>query len=474
MPRARGTPPFAVPRQTSAPPTDELGVVLQGTLSPAGMAPWTQFIDSMEYVPELKWPQSVWVFNQMQTDSQLSALYKGTTLPLMHFGWHLKPNGAPDEIVTRMAMDFNLPIEGEKDTKPQRRAKGRFIFHDHLRLALRGGLKFGHAYFEQVGFIDKDGLWSLRKLAERPPQTIYMIGVDSQGGLLYITQNISGAWGGVPIQMPTIPVDRLVAYIWEQEDGSWVGRSAFRDTYKNWLLKDRLMRIDVINHERAGGVPWATAPPGASAAEVDKLHQLARDFKIGENSGGAVPYGAKVDIARAAQTDVVASIRYHDEAMARQWLLMMMQLGQTTTGSRALGRTFHDFFGQGQAAIADWFCNIFNEHVIEDYVDWNWGPEEDLVPKLGYEQNIDLAINDLYQLIMSGAIVVDRDMEDALRKEVGLPNKQPGSPDPVPLAQRAIAPGISGPGHGTPGASEENPQHPPQEPGTTKQGTGQQ
>jgi len=200
---------------------------------------------------------------------------------------------------------------------------------------------------------------------------------------------------------------------------------------------------------------------------------MARDFKIGEQAGGAIPYGAQMQIARAGNTNVVESMRYHDEAMARQWLLMMLQLGMTTSGSRALGRTFHEFFAQGQAAVADWFTDVFNMHVIEDYVDWNWGAGEELVPLLGYDQDIDLALTEITGLINAGAIVLDRDLEVALRKETGLPPKMDGAPDPVPLKPPPSPSGFGTSGAGSASGNEPG-QHQPKPAGTTKQGTGSQ
>jgi hypothetical protein len=222
-----------------------------------------------------------------------------------------------------------------------------------------------------------------------------------------------------------------------------------RDCYKNWVVKDRLIRIDAINHERAGGVPYVTAQPGATTGEIEQLHNMARDFKIGEAAGGAVPFGAALNIARAGNTNVVESIKYHDESMARNWLLMMMQLGMTTSGSRALGRTFHDFFAQGQDSIAQWFTSVFNCHVVEDWVDWNYGEDVEQVPLLGFKPDIDLALSEISGLITAGAIVVDRDLEDALRRETGLPPKAAGAPDPVPASELTPPPGSGGFGSGS-------------------------
>ena len=420
---------MAPPKQKTSvgarPPTNELGTILGGTLSPAGMAPWTRFVDEDEFVPALQWPLSNDTYNRMRTDAQLSALYKATLLGIMKFKWSIDPNGQ-EEMAAKLSKDYNLNVLGSQ-TNERYRAKRRFAFKDHLRKAFKAGI-FGHYYFEQVGEIQDDGMWHLTKLAERPPKTIDMFRVAEDGGLISIVQNVrknlmATSGPAAFMGLPEIPIDRLVGYVWDQEGANWVGRSWMRDCYKNWLIKDRLMRVDAINHERAGGVPYIEAHPGASGAEIDKLNEMAQQFRIGDTAGGAVPSGAKLQVAKGTNSTVVDSIRYHDEAMARSWMLMIMQLGQTETGSRALGRTFIDFWGHGLGAIADWFRDVFNEHVIEDDIDWNWGEDVDQVPLLTYEFDPEIVMTDLASAVKNGIIVTDDELEDYVRKEMGLPDK---------------------------------------------------
>ena len=417
-------------------PTSELGAVMQSGFAPGGRQAWARYVDDSEYVPELQWPKSVEVYEKMSTDTQLWALYQGTVLPIRHFNWQLDPNDAPDDVVKKLAADYNLPIEGDDNKKqPRERQKGRFSFKDHLRKALYAP-KYGHYFFEQVGQIDpKDGLWHLTKLAERPPKTIQMITVAPDGGLVSVTQNVSpGITASRSLgQMPEIPVDRLVAYVWEQEGGDWTGRSWFRECYRNWLIKDRLMRIDATNHEKAGGIIYGVAPQGATPAEQKRIQEMSSAAHVGMASGMGLPAGTDLEVLRASGTDVVSSMRYHDESMARRFLLMVMQLGQTQTGSRALGTTFIDFFSQGLVAIADWFSETFNEHVIEDDIDWNYGDSVTKVPRVKFEYEPELAANEIAQLINAGAIVVDDDLEAEIRRELGLPAKgKPRAKTPVP------------------------------------------
>lgn len=431
MPRVAG--PKRAAGVSSSAPVRELGTILQGVFSYDGMAPWSNFVDDQEYVPELVWPRSINTMEQVRCDAQVSALLKAYNYPMRRLGnWSINSNGVTqNERVDRLAKMLNLPIQGESVKRPHSRMKGRFVFADHVRLAGLGPV-FGHYYFEQVGKIDDDGLWTLKRLAPRPPRTIANFKISPQdGGLISIVQNVAPNIPGMNRQRdwtpfgpyPEIPIDNLVGYVWEKEGANWAGRSMLRDIYKNWVMKDQLMRIDTINHSRAGGVPIITAHPDATTTEVGQLSMLAQSFRVGDTAGGAIPSGGHVDILRAGTNNAVDSIKYHDESMARNFMLMVLILGTTRSGSRNLGSTFTEFWSEGVNAMADWFCDHFNEYVIEDYWDWNYGEDEQFVPRLEYTADPELNATDIAAMIKVGAIEVDDDLEFALRKEFGLPDK---------------------------------------------------
>ena len=433
----------------AAAPVDELGIQIdsgQTTHALTGRtAPWSTFVDQSEFVPELTWPNSISVFDQMRTDSQISGLLSAVIFGISQLRFLIDPNGAKPEIVKEISEDLNVPVQGD-DAAPRARMKHRFAHTKHLGQALLA-LAYGHMYFEQVGAI-VDGKWRLRKLAPRMPHTIGEIVVAEDGGLVAIRQNIGHR--GTFYQPPAIPVDRLTAFVFQQEGPNWVGRSMLRDLYKNWLIKDRLLRIDAINHERAGGVPYASAAPGATPSEIDDLHEQMRQFKIGDTSGGALPAGAKLNIAKGSGGAVADSIRLHDEAMARRFLLMVTSLAQggTSIGSYSLGQVFADFFTIGQRAIVQWYCDTMNEHVIEDYVDWNYGSQEEQAPVLIWEGEDDVLGPDmLASLVDKGVIIVDDEFEDAIRYKYRYPPRKTPRPTQTGTAdgQESGAPSPSEP-----------------------------
>ncbi|MCZ7434772.1 hypothetical protein O7598_00005, partial [Micromonospora sp. WMMC241] len=292
-----------------------------------------------EPTPELRWPESVAVYDAMRSqDSQVGSVLRAVTYPLRRTPWRLDPAGARDEVVRLVAEDLGLPVAG-RNPEPMPRTRDRFSWSEHLRLALLM-LPFGFMPFEQVYRIDEQGRARLRKLAERMPRTIEKIDVAPDGGLVSITQ-----YGAKTEQRARpIPVDRLVVYVLEREGGNWLGRSVLRSCYKNWLIKDRLLRVQAQTIERNGmGVPLYEGAEGEE--DLTKGAQMAQAWRAGQSAGSAIPHGAKMRLlgVEGSLPDADKPIRYHDEQIARAVLAHFLNLG-TQTGSWALGTTFADFF----------------------------------------------------------------------------------------------------------------------------------
>lgn len=424
-------------------PTAERGT----TNSITGVVPWSSlstFIDFEETAPDLIWPQSNHVYDKMYSgDAQCKGLYLGATLGIRRFRWRLDPNGADDEKVEKISADYGIPIKGAEElTRP--RLRNRFNFANHLEDALRA-LYYGHYAFEQNGDIGPDGLWHIKKLAPRTPKSIMNIHLTKKGGLDSIEQSIGP-------NAPKIPVSQLVWYAWDKEGSNWVGKSMFRSIFRNWLLKDILMRLDTIRFERtSGGAPMVEVPEGATEEEALALQAMAEAYRAGEEAGGAVPHGTKpFDWPKGNNANIVGSINMHDEQMARAFLMMFIQLGSTEHGSRALGGDFIEFFSYAQEAIADWFAGIFNEHVIEDDIDWNYGEDTEQVPILVYERDEEtLPTSDLVTMIEKKVIKVDDELDGYIRQRYRLPAAEvkpsEEEPEPVPPSPSPAPTGVDGP-----------------------------
>lgn len=394
------------------------------------LASWARLaVDTTETNPDLVWPKSVAVYAKMlREDSQVSSVIRAVSFPVRSATWQLDPTGVRDEVVELVSDDLGVPVRGRPHVARQR-TRGRFSWREHLRLALTE-LVYGHAFFEQVYDIDAgDDRAHLAKLAWRPPKTISAIDVADDGGLIAIEQYASAR----PVR---ISVRRLVAYVNEREGGDWTGQSLLRAAYKNWLLKDRMLRAQALTIERNGlGVPVYTGATPPSTASVEEARQwaeqekseglkVAKGFRAGEAAGASIPASASLDLKGVSGDlpDTNSPIRYHDEQIARSVLAHFLNLG-TETGSWALGSTFADFFTQSLNAVAEQIADVVQQHVIEDLVDLNWGPTEPaprlVVSPIGKEQPATSTV--LKELADAGLIVPDEPLRAHAREMYGLP-----------------------------------------------------
>lgn len=392
---------------------------------------WWMYDD--ETTPELVWPQSVIVYDAMRRqDSQVRSVLQAVTNPILSTRWWIEPAGSRDEVAEFVARDLGLPLAGADDPPPAPRTRDRFSWLEYLRHALLM-LPFGFMYFEQVYRIDPDGNRAhLRKLAPRMPKTIESVDVAPDGGLISITQYSSMTERA---QKP-IPVDRLVAHVNEREGGNWLGHSLLRSCYKNWLIKDRLLRVQAQTIERNGmGIPVYEAQEGATGDDIAAGAAMAQAWRAGEAAGSATPFGAKIRLVgvEGDLPDADKPIRYHDEQIARGVLAHFLNLG-TQTGSWALGTTFADFFTLSLQNLAQSVKDTSTQHVVEDLVDINFGEDEPapkvMCAEIGSRQQATAA--ELKALIDSGGLVVDVELEAAIRQMYGLPRADPETARPTP------------------------------------------
>lgn len=357
-----------------------------------------------EQTPELRWPNSVGVYQRMSTtDTQVESALSAITSPILRTAWALDGLGCDPAVVAHIANDLGLPILPEKaqgdtviarfgrmDDVAANRTRGRFSWTKHLETAVVDHLIFGHAIFEQIYYplIPRDqggdGLFHLRKLGYRPARTIAAFNVAADGGLISIRQKApkyaaSAMIGFSGDDGPELKIDRLVAYVHKERGGNWQGQSALRSAYKNWLLKDRELRVQDQVIDRNGlGIAVYTAPDG-SAAQIAAGLQITSALRAGDDSGVSVPQGASLDIKGVDGTlpQILPVIRYHDESILKSVLANVLNLGQTAgTGSWALGTTLEQVKNLAVEVVAENIRDTATKHIIEDLVDINYGPTE--------------------------------------------------------------------------------------------------
>jgi hypothetical protein len=423
-----------------------------------------------EIVPDLTWPESVRTYGRMRRDSRLAAVLKAFFLPILRATWQLDPNGASDEAVKLCSQDLGLPIRGEK-VSPKAAPPDGFTWYDHCRLAL-DHLVFGHMAFEQW-FAIRGGQTRLAGVQERQPHTISIIDVDDDGSIRGVYQNT---------QEKPIGPNRLIWYVNEKTGANWAGVSILRPCYTNWILKHETMRVHATSIRRFGmGVPQVTAPPGATPAQLEESRRLASGMRAGDTAGAGMPAGFDYQLKgmTGSAPDALGFLQYLNQEMTGSALAQIIELGNTTYGSRAVGETFMDLFMLSLQAIADYIGETATfgypgmPGVARSLVEYNWGQGQP-VPKIVAKdvgERHEVTAEGIAALVTSGAVQADPALENYMRAAYGLPDRStPWTPPPPKGGPGGGAP--AGPGPKAPGGGAGGTAAPSSSPGNTKAAAG--
>jgi hypothetical protein len=268
-----------------------------------------------------------------------------------------------------------------------------------------------------------------------------------------------------------IPFRKLMVFTLDEESDNPEGMSILRSAYKHWYYKDNLYKIDAIQKERHGiGIPDIMLPPGFSPADKQKAEELGRNLRTNEQAHIVRPPGWEVGFVelQGQPVDALKSAEHHDLMIARNVLAQFMNLGSTTSGSRALGGSQLEIFVKALRYVSGIIAQQFNTYLIPQLVDYNFDVKR--YPKLRVRRigenveskNLMQAIKngvdsgvisptpeletwlaDLMDLPMPTQEALDRSMEDRLPK-LGLggggfgqsqPQDMPRSNDRAPEVQ---------------------------------------
>jgi len=118
-------------------------------------------------------------------------------------------------------------------------------FRDSMK-EMMNAILFGSSVTEIV-YEEFEGFWMPRKqngLKTFDPATIRYF-TDVYGNLEKIQQDLGG-------YKKDLPLDRVLVWTHEKEFGNWYGKSILRGCYKNWFIKDAMMKFANIAYERFG------------------------------------------------------------------------------------------------------------------------------------------------------------------------------------------------------------------------------
>lgn len=380
----------------------------------------------------LKFPQSAKTYGKMmREDPKVRSVFRAVSLPIRRANWQLQGNGAAPEVVAHVAGDLRLRVKGEDPNTPVSSRRGRVSWEKHLEQALYA-LPYGCMFFEQVYAPGDDGREHLVKLAPRWPGTVEKINVAADGGLESIEQRAYKQHEDWKHEKVVIPVDRVVAYAFDDVGSQWTGTSIFRPAYKHWKLKDELLRREVSIIDRNGmGVPTVTVSEYSQTPEkdLDFAIELAKQVRGGAVGGAGLPAGMSLEFKGVSGQLVSArpAIEYHDNQIAIAVLANFLNL-EGKGGSYALADTQSDFFNQSEQTVADWVADVANQHIVEDLVRVAFPDYEGPVPRIVFDaigSRKELSAQDLTSMVNGKVIFMDPPTEEYVRDRFDLPASQP-------------------------------------------------
>jgi hypothetical protein len=366
-----------------------------------------------EYNSQLRGQAGRLTYNKMRkSDGQIRAILRLIKTPVLAARWYVSPasDSRKDQKIAQFVEDCLFKYMST--SFPQ------------LMTEILTMLDFGFSTFEKVYKIEDVGgkqrvVW--KKLAQRHALDIYQWRYDENGGpseLSIFDPNAAGS------SYLNIPMERLLAFVFEKEGGDMEGVSVLRPAYKHWYYKENLYKVDAIQKERHGvGIPVIKLPVGFQDEDKRLADELGRNIRTNEKAHIVLPPNWEISMLKLEGQPVNAmeSIAYHDKAIARSILGQFINFEQAT-GQQEQVQTL---FLKATRYIAETIRDVFNKWAIPELVAFNFPNVEEFpelrVRRIGDTMDWRTVSFAIRNFIGAGVIVPDDRLETWIRDEMDLP-----------------------------------------------------
>lgn len=361
-------------------------------------------IESGDHVRTLYGPSSRSAYEKMRRDGQVKAVLRAMKLPIQRTAFSIDA-----------ASDDARDVEVAEFVENNLHKRMTMTWSDTLRHILLQ-CDFGFSIFEPLWMRSDDGLIRLKKMDPRLPQSINAWYYNGDH-LDYVEQ--FGADG----KLYKLPIDKIVVFTENREGDNWEGESVLRSAYGYWKIKQEMLRIAAIKHDRWGlGIPKGTHPTGAAKEDIDAFTELLKDLHANEEGYLEFPEGWSADVLTSKNgPDTEGFIKQLDEMIARSALAQFLSLGSSETGSRALGESFQRFFLDSLNERAAYIADVMTRFVIRKLVAYNFEVDDYPVMRAAELQQLDA--DAVERLVNAGVITPDDNLEASVRDVLRLPEK---------------------------------------------------
>lgn len=385
-----------------------------------------------ELNPRLIGPAGQLLLDEMyRTDAHVRRLVLAAWSPIVAGTWALEPYGGED--ATDQDREIAESIWWMLTTwmSPN--------FTEHLSqlgpLLLRAGYTPYEQLWDTCEYKGKT-LLGPRKLDVRLPRTIWQWWQDDFGELTHIGQILPNRPNVI------IPASELTYYRLGAEGDNWSGQSLLRHAFKNWMIKDKLERLDAIGQERkAVGMPVVYHSPGVPEDQLAAIERALATMHVSEVAYlmfpgwkmGNAPEGADaalqflVDVIKfdsSSGPGIQQSLEYHQTAISSSFLTDFLELGHHQVGARATAEVQEDpFLTAVNGALLPPVVPPMNR-LIDRIRKLNWEDAEGS-PTLQLTMHDEASLSEIASyiqvLVSSEVIQVDPDLEDWARERASLP-----------------------------------------------------
>lgn len=408
-----------------------------------------------DFLPQLRGELRKRTFQQMaRNDETLGALRTLISAIMLTVPWEMDA-AEGDESKEYADIARDLIIENMGD--PEDPYPGT-TFNDFLQNCYTI-FEWGYAVFDVVTYSRTDGKVGIRELVLVGQNSVSDWFTDEFGRATAVQQFVPNTG-----QNRTIPRDRYLHFINQPNCGSPEGESMYRWAYKPWYYKKRLQEIEAVQAERGTGMPllYVDAQLAIDAESSDaavslpaqillkQYRQVLKDIRANKESGlllytspyettdivsGKTTFSSmrtvEFQFATPSATNAInldTVIRRYDIAIARTVLADFMFLGTSGSGgNRSLSDNSTSLFLKGIQSRLESMASTMNRQLLPMIWRLN-GLPEDMMPVIrvgtAMKESLSTLGTFIRDLAGAGALTPDEALEDFLRSEGGLPERE--------------------------------------------------
>ena len=311
-------------------------------------------------------------YRTMMKDGQVRAGVEVITLATIGSGWEFNFPFADDPEKGEKILKFIRSTFGSVNKKDGVNTDMFQVLSDMLTC-----LWAGFSVTEKVWGQDSQQRWVIKRYKTLPPESL-IFNMDKKGRLKQEAAVVQNRHARDRIELPARKVNIMCM---NRNFGDPYGESILKPVYKNWYIKDWLLKFHSQFLENLGA-PMLVGKTNRDTQDMNSALQDAKNSAV-----ITLGDGEDVEMLESSKdgTSFEHAIRYHDAQIMRGMLVPSLLIGQDeATGSRALSEVHYEMFKLSRiGALQQQLRTIVNRD-IREMVRLNYG-DLDMYPEITFK-----------------------------------------------------------------------------------------